>query len=223
MHGFKLFMEGTVEEDVKTICKTIAAGKDPITNFAILRDYIGETLGNNLKANYMTKILENLDPGFSFEQHYQYSPMRLMVKNGILGFCTHGKIDAYLRYVEEGNRPDLRMNILMDYDGYDNAELAPYIPFKKEICDAAINGQMGIAQHIGGLTNVKLDMLDFSRMYITTFTDRNGYPHNIPHSKWDEAERLIEAHLRAYFNTSNISYFYEDFEDYNQMLYVGRD
>ena len=59
MKGFKLFVENSSSDIIEDFCTDILNNVDVALNLDRLKSYIGETLGNELKALYIEKAIES--------------------------------------------------------------------------------------------------------------------------------------------------------------------
>lgn len=166
MRGFKQFIlnESAVVYDIAALCTGIL--NDPSVadvNWDIIIE-IMETV-NPPKADYLRKAVER----------GAKDTLQRLLRSGQDGFITLSGGIRYLNYLEGFSHPSLEVQVLPenpnsvrlytnDFESERRYGIFAEIQFKKSVCGAAANKQMGLAQYIG--KNLNNDQLDLSKVSI---------------------------------------------------------
>ena len=166
MHGFKQFIlnESSVVHDIAALCTGII--NDPSVadvNWDIIIQ-IMETV-NPPKAAFLSNVVER----------GQKETLQRLLRSGQDGFITWSGGIRYLNYLNGFSHPSLEVQVLtenpnsvrlytFEYESNPRYGIFAEIPFKKSVCGAAANKQMGLAQYIG--QNLNNDQLDLSKVSI---------------------------------------------------------
>jgi len=245
MKGFKLFVENSSSDIIEDFCTDILNNVDVALNLDRLKSYIGETLGNELKALYIEKAIESGGKDIIVDGKMDISyntRIKTFVRNGAYGFCTPLKIQNYLNYTSESATPSLPFRFYFEkIDGVElpsgkSVYLMGNLPFKRNVCESAIHYQMGVGQYIEN--SPKLAQMDFQNIILPPHGLQVGKTLSNPaHLIRNPAViNFVEAQLReslpyaitsrAFFrdDADGVNYIRidDDFEDFNRMVWMEK-
>lgn len=245
MKGFKLFVENSSSDIIEDFCTDILNNVDVALNLDRLKSYIGETLGNELKALYIEKAINSGGDDITVDGklNLRYNTrIKTFVQNGAYGFCTPLKIQNYLNYASESSTPSLPFRFY--FEEIDGVEL-PFgkpvylmgnLPFKRNVCESAIHYQMGVGQYIEN--RPKLAQMDFDNIILPPHGMQVGKTLGNPASLVrnpaviDFVEKQLRESLpyadtsRAFFrdDADGVNYIRidDDLEDFSRMVWMEK-
>ena len=234
MGEFKLFMESVVP-DISALCKAIkdAPEKQKKEHWQILLEVYPQIVDNDLKYNTLVDLFKDMDSPFAEVT----LALDHFVNTGVSGFATFDKSCAnFILY--RGGKLIPKLSLAAMSDRRNGIQYFGTVPFKKEYCDKAIEGQMSLTQY--AINNkVQIDNVDMEKIDLISSFNHNSDYHDLQgnnteespesHRQAQKAEfaRLVRDHFRHSIRTttsvgapgaSNHINVISDFEDYENLL-----
>lgn len=190
--GFHEFLLRESKEDVIKICEKIAAGEDVDLHWDMLASHM-EQVGNQLKADFIRFVIEKdvrsrPEPTSPTSARIDWQQVRYvhnLVSSGLKGFCCPDGPMAFMEYISGRSVPSLHAAVVLE-----GKKVNCRVPVSEKTVGAAIAGQMGVSQHLGG--HVSPEQLDIDSVRLASVRDATAIQ-----GLFTPAMRSAEAQMRA--------------------------